>query len=164
VLPEYQGFGLIDAVQTRAIFRELLAAPLRTVYLVVRTENPIIYRLLQTGVGRKRMYPPLDGPAPEHIQAIARAVARWLDQEHLFEPQHLRLVGAYGNLEALYGALPTCSDSELNAFFARHLTAVDAFIVLAEATAVRAVGHFARQSMRRMFGKLVRGGSGEATR
>jgi hypothetical protein len=155
VLPEYQRLGLIDAVQTRTIFKELFAVPFRTVYLVVRTENPIIYRVLQTAVGPDRMYPPIDKPVPERIQAIAREVARWLNQEHLFDPQYLRLAGAYGNLEALYGELPTCSDPRLNEFFAEHLTAVDAFIVLAEGIALQAVVHTVRQLVRRTLGKLA---------
>jgi hypothetical protein len=140
VLPEYKGRGIIDVVQTHAVVRELATRPLKTVYLAVRTENPVIYRLLQTAAGSDYVYPLPRAPTPARIQEIGSAIAAWLDQTEIFDPLNLKVAGAYSGLDALYGELPV---------FKRELRPVDAFILIADATLFRAVIHFVRRWFQR---------------
>jgi hypothetical protein len=148
VLPEYQRRGLVESAQTYAVIEELLRRPLRTVYLVVRTENPVVYRVLREAAGQENIYPPLTSTVPLRIQAIGIAVAEWLQQRDILDPRYLRLAGAYAGLDELYGEMPTCDDQALNEFFAEHLEPVDAFILLVEATLARAAKHWVRKWLR----------------
>ncbi len=154
VLPAYQAQGVISKVQVRLILGELAKAPLSARYLVARTENPVIYRMLELGLGRGRVFPLRDRKTPRAIQEIGAEAAEWLGQAEIFEASSLKLVGAYSNLDALYGELPSCGDFDLDRFFRDRLTPHDAFLVIAKASFFVAVW---RHLQRRMstFGRKV---------
>lgn len=133
VLPRYQGQGVISRMQSRILTWELARRPFSALYLITRTENPVIYRMLVRGVGDGRVFPPSTGETPEDIQRIGIEVAEWLGQSAIFQPAELKLVGAYSNLEALYGDLPCCGQTDLDCFFRDNLTPEDAFLVIAKA-------------------------------
>jgi hypothetical protein len=155
VLPNYRGRRVIDIVQTHAVVRELVVRPHKRVYLAVRTESPVIYRFLQQAAGANYIYPSPKGSTPVRIQEIGSAIVAWLNQTDVFDPTLLKVAGAYSGLDALYGEMPVCSDEELNGFFKRELTPVDAFIVVVDATLLRAVKHFVRRWCQRRAIGLV---------
>jgi hypothetical protein len=66
------------------------------------------------------------------VQELGRYLSTWLGQTEKFEPQSLRIRGAYDNLDALYGELPRCGDEAINQYFRKHLRPEDAFIVVAQ--------------------------------
>jgi GNAT superfamily N-acetyltransferase len=141
VLPEYQGSGIISQVQSRILARELAAHAFSSLYLITRTENPVVYRMLQRAVGAERLHPsPRTPVVPEVIQRIGAETAAWLGQKDVFDPPRLKVAGAYSNLDALYGELPKSGDAELDAFFLRSLRPVDAFLVIADANFFRVLG------------------------
>ena len=148
VLPEYQGSGIISQVQSRILARELAAHAFSSRYLITRTENPVVYRMLQRAVGAERIYPSARMPVvPERIQRIGADTAVWLRQQDVFDPLTLKVAGAYSNLDALYGQLPTSGDGELDAFFQRSLRPVDAFLVIADANFFRVLGFMVKRGL-----------------
>jgi hypothetical protein len=149
ILPAYRGHGFTDRLQTRAIAREVFSRPFDRLYLVVRTESPVIYQLLRTGVGKDNIFPTPNRATPSYVRSIAAEVAVLLGQADKFDEERMRLTGAYSDLEALYGELPKCRDERLNEFFVQNLHPVDAFLVVAEATAGRVVSHAATRALRR---------------
>ncbi|HVR11758.1 MAG TPA: GNAT family N-acetyltransferase [Thermoanaerobaculia bacterium] len=141
VLPEHQGSGIVSRVQSRILARELAAHAFSSLYLITRTENPVVYRMLQRAVGAERIHPSPRRPVvPEVIQRIGADTAVWLGQEDVFDPPRLKVAGAYSNLDALYGELPTSGDGALDAFFQGNLRPVDAFLVIADANFFRVLG------------------------
>lgn len=149
VLPEYQRSGVISAVQARAISRELMRTPLSTIYLITRTESPVVYRMLHRALGPGRVFPAPGLEVPTAVQAIGTEVAAWLGQSHLFTAPNLTIAGAYASLDALYGELPSCGDTELDRFFRASLRPVDAFLVIARASALAAATYLARRALAR---------------
>jgi ribosomal protein S18 acetylase RimI-like enzyme len=153
VLPEYQGSGIVSQVQSRILARELAAHAFSSLYLITRTENPVVYRMLQRAVGPERIFPSPQVPiVPELIQRIGAETAAWLHQEDVFDPPTLKVAGAYSNLDALYGELPTCGEHELDAFFQRSLRPVDAFLVIAAANFFRVLGFMVKRGLTRPRG------------
>jgi len=148
VLPEYQGSGIVSQVQSRILARELLAHAFSSLFLITRTENPVVYRMLQRAVGAERIHPSARLPgSPEKIQRIGAETAAWLRQQDVFDPPTLKVAGAYSNLDALYGELPTSGDRELDAFFQRSLRPVDAFLVIADANFFRVLGFMVKRGL-----------------
>ncbi|MCZ7416882.1 MULTISPECIES: hypothetical protein [unclassified Streptomyces] len=139
VLPESQGGGLMGHVHARMIGRECLAYAPRPVYLVARTESPVVYRLLRNGCGPGNIWPAPGTPVDPRVSLIATDVAEWLGQGDKFDRASLRVLGAYDNLDALYGDLPSCGDRAVDAFFRETLRPVDAYIVVARAGLPRLV-------------------------
>jgi ribosomal protein S18 acetylase RimI-like enzyme len=150
VLPEYQGSGIISQVQSRILARELAAHALSSLFLITRTENPVVYRMLQRAVGEDRIHPsPLQPVAPELIQRIGAETSVWLGQKDVFDSPTLKVAGAYSNLDALYGEQPTSGDAGLDAFFQSSLRPVDAFLVIADANFFRVLGFMVRRGLTR---------------
>ncbi|MFB9463829.1 hypothetical protein [Streptomyces cinereospinus] len=133
VLPESQGGGLMGHVHARMIASECLTYAPRPVYLVARTESPVVYRLLRNGCGAENIWPAPGTGVDRRVALIATDVAEWLGQSDKFDPDSLRILGAYDNLDALYGDLPSCGDPAIDTFFRETLRPEDAYIVIAKA-------------------------------
>ena len=135
--------GLAPGYKTRGVMREMAAARLTQfafkryadpgrLYVTARSESPIVYKLTRDIPGVKRLYPDPDGPTPQHVLACGRALAEWLGQSHLLQPDTLILRGAYAALEALYGELPSTGDAILDHLFRDQLGPLDAFLLVGE--------------------------------
>ena len=68
--------------------------PHRRTYMVVRTENPAVYRGFALGLGADAIYPRPDAPPPKAIREIGTAVAEWLGQGDKFHARDLRIEAA----------------------------------------------------------------------
>lgn len=128
--PEVQSRGLM-----RRLYGELLAfepaVRSESVYVAARTESPIFYRLFAGLFGRESVYPRPGGVNPPDVVRCATELADDLGQASIFDPPTLRVLGAYGNVEALYGELPSCGQPELDRFFREQLGPLDAFLLVA---------------------------------
>ena len=155
VLPEYQRSGIVHAVQGRLVGGELARRPWARIPLIARTENPIIYCMLRRAAGEGRIHPSQGRVVPRKIREIGREVAAWLGQEGLYDPETLRLLGAYDNLDALYGDLPISQDAALNAFFKASLTPLDAFLVISEASFFAALPYILRGRIKKVTKRLL---------
>jgi hypothetical protein len=134
--------------QSRGLMRRLYEALLEAepavrspnVYVTARTESPIFYRLFAGLFGRERVYPQPGVEVPPDVVRCASELAEDLGQRSIFDPPTLRVLGAYGNVEALYGELPTCGQPDLDRFFREHLGPLDAFLLVAVPRASTGVG------------------------
>lgn len=128
--PEVQSRGLM-----RRLYGELLAGEPAVssvnVYVAARTESPIFYRLFVGLFGRDSVYPRPGVESPPDVVWCATELAEDLGQGSIFDPPTLRVLGAYGNVEALYGELPSCGQPELDRFFREQLGPLDAFLLVA---------------------------------
>lgn len=155
VLPELQGDGLMGRLHTRMITHECIVHAPRPVHLVTRTENPVVYRLLRDGCGADNIWPsPHAAPSPR-VSAIGSDAADWLEQREKFEPATLSVRGAYDNLDALYGDLPSCGEAATDEFFRTSLRPEDAYIVVARITIAHAFRAWVKREMR-MIGRVTR--------
>lgn len=128
--PEVQSRGLM-----RRLYDGLLAAEpaMRSpnVYAAARTESPIFYRLFAGLFGRDSVYPRPGVQSPPDVIECATELAEDLGQRSIFDPPTLRVLGAYGSVEALYGELPSCGQLDLDRFFREQLGPLDAFLLVA---------------------------------
>jgi hypothetical protein len=128
--PEVQSRGLMGR-----LYRELLAGEpaVRSAdaYAAARTESPIFYRLFAHLFGRDSLYPRPGVEIPPDVVQCATELAEDLGQRSIFDPSTLRVLGAYGNVEALYGELPSCGQPDLDRFFRDQLGPLDAFLLVA---------------------------------
>ncbi|OJH39891.1 N-acetyltransferase [Cystobacter ferrugineus] len=131
VLPELQNTGIMTGLFSQFLLVELLRAGPRDLYVAMRTENPVVYQSFYKVAGEHNTFPSLSMPVPDKVQEMGRQLAAWLKQGDKLEAPSLRVKGAYDNLDALYGELPTCDDDNINRYFRQHLRPVDAFLVLA---------------------------------
>ncbi|MDC0708339.1 GNAT family N-acetyltransferase [Stigmatella sp. ncwal1] len=132
VLPELQNTGIMTKLFGQFLLGELLRAGPYGLYVSMRTENPVVYQSFYKVAGERNIFPSLSAPVPDKVQEIGRQLAAWLNQSDKFDAPSLRVAGAYDNLDALYGELPTCDDDAINTYFRQHLRPVDAFLVLAK--------------------------------
>jgi len=154
VIPELQGGGLMSRLHARIIVREVLARTPRPVYLVTRTENPVVYCLLRDGCGSSNIWPsPHAGPS-HRASAIATAASHWLGQRDKFDPASMLVRGAYDNLDALYGDLPSSGEAVTDEFFQNSLRPEDAFIIVARAFIPHVVRKWADREAR-IIGKVA---------
>ncbi|GAA3310365.1 hypothetical protein GCM10020295_77280 [Streptomyces cinereospinus] len=93
----------------------------------------MVYRLLRNGCGAENIWPAPGTGVDRRVALIATDVAEWLGQSDKFDPDSLRILGAYDNLDALYGDLPSCGDPAIDTFFRETLRPEDAYIVIAKA-------------------------------
>ncbi|WP_199930948.1 hypothetical protein [Streptomyces sp. CB02923] len=148
VLPDSQGGGLMGHIHAKMIALECLNYAPRPVYLVARTESPVVYRLLRNGCGPDNIWPAPDTAVDRQVSLIATDVAEWLGQSDKFDPGSLRILGAYDNLDALYGDLPSCGDPTIDAFFRTTLRPEDAYIVIARAGLPRIARQWAKREIK----------------
>jgi GNAT superfamily N-acetyltransferase len=72
VAPDIQGGGVSAALWRRVVERELRRAPLRPLFVVLRTGNPLVYDAWVAAAGDPRaVHPRPDTAVPAHMQAIA---------------------------------------------------------------------------------------------
>jgi hypothetical protein len=128
--PEVQSRGLMRRLYGELLADEPAARSPRT-YVAARTESPIFYRLFAGLFGRERLYPQPGVPCPPDVVACASELAEDLGQRAIFDAPTLRVLGAYGNVEALYGELPSSGDAVLDGFFREQLGPLDAFLLVA---------------------------------
>lgn len=128
--PEQQSRGLM-----RRLYEALLAAePVLVssdVYVAARTESPVFYRLFAGLFGRDSVYPQPGVDVPRDVIQCATELAEDLGQRSIFDPPTLRVLGAYNNVAALYGELPSSGISDLDSFFRDQLGPLDAFLLVA---------------------------------
>lgn len=134
VVPALQGGGLLSRLQARLIVQEFARSFPRRLHLLARTESPVVYRLLRDGCGADNIWPAPGSVVPPQVARIAAGSAEWLGQQDRFDAMTLAVRGAYDNLEALYGSLPTCGESSIDAFFQETLEPDDAYVVVARAS------------------------------
>jgi hypothetical protein len=148
VLPEAQGGGIMGHVHSKMIIQECLRYAPRPVYLLARTESPVVYRLLRNGCGADNIWPSPDAPVDRRVSLIGEDAAEWLGQSEKFDRGSMKILGAYDNLDALYGDLPTCGEPQIDAFFRKTLRPEDAFIVVARAGLPRIVREWAGKEIK----------------
>ncbi|QRK05690.1 GNAT family N-acetyltransferase [Archangium violaceum] len=153
VLPELQNTGIMTGLFGQFLLTELLRAGTRSLYVSMRTENPVVYQSFYKVAGERNTFPSLSTPVPERVQEMGRQLAAWLKQSDKFDAPSLRVKGAYDNLDALYGELPTCNDDNINTYFRQHLRPVDAFLVLAKLSGPSTLLSLATKKL----GKALRG-------
>jgi hypothetical protein len=133
VAPDIQGGGVSAALWRRVVERELRRAPLRPLFVVLRTGNPLVYDAWVAAAGTPRAVHPRPGTAvPAHIQAIARDAAAHLGQAAELDPGCLHIPDAYGSTPGgLWRYRPRSRDERTNAWFDTTLRPTDAFLVVA---------------------------------
>jgi acetyltransferase (GNAT) family protein len=130
VVPEHQGQGLL-----KKVFRDRLTmdgAPCGgATFYAARSESPIFFMLMRTTFGASAIFPRPSTNVPSDVSTAALELARWLGQESIFDATEMRIEGAYSNLDALYGELPSSGDGELDEFIRKSLGPLDAFLMFA---------------------------------
>jgi hypothetical protein len=129
--PTHQGHGLIPLIQRAAIAEEKREHPVPALSLVIRTRNPLGYRVAMRAFGAEAVVPTLEGTVPEARRALVADTATWLGQ-HPFDPFTARISGAYGDRGPLYGPdrAPLADNPDINRLFAA-LGPADALLVFA---------------------------------
>jgi hypothetical protein len=154
VYPPYQTKGLMAPLFAIDFFGEHLRNPFRRMYMIVRTENPIVYAALCTMLGGDNMNPDPRRPVPERLQEIASACADWLKcgdaavhtpPEATFDPERLTQRDAYS--DPLYDRIPRSGLRPLDEFFHSSVRPIDAFLVTAPALWREIGPFFVRQSL-----------------
>jgi hypothetical protein len=131
--PKHQSRGLM-----RRLFPILLAsepalrAPGAGAYVTARTESPIFHRLFAGLFGAQQVHPRPGAEPPPDAVACAVELSEHLGQRSSFDPPTLRVLGAYANVDALYGELPSCGDPMLDRFYREQLGPLDAFLLVAD--------------------------------
>ena len=135
ILPHFHGAGVITDVESKTVFRELLLRPWGRTYLMTRTRNPRLYRSFQTALGRDHVYPAIGRRVPEHVRAIALAMASSMGQAEKLDRDEQKLVETYlPHLPQHYAVRPSSGDETIDRWFDASLGPADAFLVVAEAT------------------------------
>lgn len=133
--------GMVPEHQSRGVMRQLMhnrvelgvrakCPPDRPAYLCARSESPIFYRLMQRLLPRAELFPQPGSATPDGVAGCALAVAEWLGQRHILEPETLALRGAYDTVDELYGELPTTGDPRLDELFRARLGPLDAYLLI----------------------------------
>jgi hypothetical protein len=133
VAPDVQGGGLSAALWRRVVQREALRAFPRTLYVVLRTGNPLVYDAWTAAAGGPQAVHPRPGvPVPPEVLAIANDAAAHLGQAADLDPETLRIHDAYRAVPGgLWSRRPRSRDATTNAWFDQTLQPTDAFIVVA---------------------------------
>jgi hypothetical protein len=133
VAPDIQGGGVSAALWRRLVERELQQAPLRPLFVVLRTGNPLVYDAWVAAAGGPRaVHPRPDTAVPARVQAIAHDAAAYLGQAGELDPRRLLIADAYRNTPGgLWRHRPRSRDESTNTWFDTTLRPTDAFVVVA---------------------------------
>ncbi|MFE9243816.1 GNAT family N-acetyltransferase [Nocardiopsis sp. NPDC006938] len=132
VVPAHRRSGLSAALMTHFLNREVLAHPLSSTYVVLRTRHPAVYAGWRKGLGPARVFPRQDRPVPGLVQRIAADAAEWLGDGPGLDPESLLVRDAYRMFDGeIYGVAPRSGDPVLDARFAREVGPKDAVLVVA---------------------------------
>lgn len=161
VRPSEQGAGVVASGYGLMMRAELVRAPLRPMYAIVRTPNPVVYAAWRQG-GRKmggEVEPRLDLRVSEESRRIALATAQANGFGDRVDPATLVVRGAYagGVLPGgagPYGVRPQSRDAELDALFERLLGPEDALLVVGRMSLHRAAAMAGERVLRGRIGRL----------
>ncbi|MDP5184096.1 hypothetical protein QOZ88_15770 [Blastococcus sp. BMG 814] len=133
VAPDIQGGGVSAALWRRVVEEELRRAPLRPLFVVLRTGNPLVYDAWVTAAGDPRaVHPCPDVTVPARVQAIAQDAAAYLGQAGELDPRRLLITDAYRSTPGgLWRHRPRSRDERTNTWFDSTLRPTDAFVVVA---------------------------------
>lgn len=161
VRPGEQGSGVVASAYGLLMRAELMRAPLRPMYAVVRTPNPVVYAAWRHG-GRKmggEVEPRLDLQVSDEARRVALATAEANGFADRTEPEALVVRGAYeGGIlpggAGPYGARPRSGDAALDAVFDRLLGPEDALMVVGRMSLHRAAAMAGDRLLRGQLGRL----------
>lgn len=146
--PELQKTGVMTQVFSRFLASEFVRNKLKPIYVVMRTESPVVYYAFFKTVGQDNIYPNLLKAPPPVVEKIGGYIAGWLNQADKFESPTLRILNAFegpcpwrwtGNVEEHDAGHPLCSDVQINSYFLEQLRPEDAFIIIARMSATVSV-------------------------
>ncbi|MGY4101983.1 N-acetyltransferase family protein [Nocardia sp. R16R-3T] len=129
---EYQGKGIITAWLHSNEFEQLFASPSagqQQSYIVARTENPVMHRVLERLYKVDVVHPRPVVNTPADVSLAASGAAGWLGQGDRFDPGSLKITNAYDTVDELYGDFPSSGDAELDSFYRRNLGPLDAYLI-----------------------------------
>lgn len=161
VRPSEQGSGVVAGGYGLMMRAELVRAPLRPMYAVVRTPNPVVYAAWRQG-GRKmggEVEPRLDLSISDDARRIALATAQANGFGDRVEADTLIVRGAYegGILPGGAGPFavrPQSRDAQLDALFERLLGPEDALLVVGRMSLHRAAAMAGDRILRGRIGRL----------
>ncbi len=161
VRPSEQGAGVVAGGYGLLMRSELMRAPLRPMYAVVRTPNPVVYAAWRQG-GRKmggEVEPRLDLRISDESRRIALEVAHANGFGDRVDPATLVVRGAYeGGIlpggAGPYGDRPQSRDAALDALFERLLGPEDALMVVGRMSLHRAAAMAGDRILRGRLGRL----------
>ncbi|MEH3055027.1 MAG: hypothetical protein PGN13_13675 [Patulibacter minatonensis] len=161
VRPEEQGSGLVAGGYGMLMRAELVRAPLRPMYAVVRTPNPVAYAAWRHS-GRKMgsdVEPSVDLRVAEETRRIALGTAAANGFADRLDQRTLVVRGAYaGGIlpggEGPYGARPRSGDAALDALFDRLLGPEDAIMVVGRMSLHRAAALAGDRVIRQRLGRI----------
>lgn len=132
VVPERQSRGVMRTLMRNRVTHGVPAKcpPGRPVYLTARSESPIFYRLMRSLLPHAELFPRPATSIPADVARCALALADWLGQRHLLDPETLAIRNAYDTLDELYGELPTTGDAGLDELFRAQLGPLDAYLLV----------------------------------
>lgn len=154
ILREHQRRRLVPDLQVRALIRAAAARPLDSLYLVMRTANPVVYRALVAGMGGRHVHPAPGRAVPRTVSEIAAAAVSQLGpsvgwgEETQLDAATLRIERTYSNLSAVYDEPPLSGDGAIDGLF-RQLGPADAFLIVARTGLRQLPTHLARRYARR---------------
>jgi putative intracellular protease/amidase len=161
VRPAERGTGVVASGYGMLMRAELMRSPMRPMYAVVRTPNPVVYAAWRHG-GRKMggvVEPSVDLQVSETTRRVALAAADangFLDR---VDPRTLVVRGAYeGGVvpggEGPYGVRPRSGDPKLDALFAQLLGPEDALLAVARISLHRAAALAGDRAIRQRLGRI----------
>lgn len=161
VRPSEQGAGVVASGYGLLMRAELVRAPLRPMYAIVRTPNPVVYAAWRQG-GRKmggEVEPRLDLHISETSRRIALATAHANGFGERVDPSTLIVRGAYeGGIlpggSGPFAVRPQSRDAELDALFERLLGPEDALMVVGRMSLHRAAAMAGDRILRGRIGRL----------
>jgi hypothetical protein len=161
VRPSEQGAGVVASAYGLLMRAELMRAPLRPMYAVVRTPNPVVYAAWRQG-GRKmggEVEPRLDLAVSDDVRRVALATAEANGFGERVESGALIVRGAYeGGIlpggAGPYGERPRSGDRALDALFDRLLGPEDALMVVGRMSLHRAAAMAGDRLIRGQLGRL----------
>ncbi len=146
VVPAHRRSGLSAALMIHFLTREVLAHPLRTTYVVLRTRHPAVYAAWRQSLGDARVFPNELRPLPARVRRVAGEAAEWLGDGPNLDPDTLLIHDAYRVFDGrIYGTRPRSGHLALDDYFAHEVGSRDALLMvvrmslpaLARATAAR---------------------------
>lgn len=154
VLPAEQQAGTTSQGYTILVRNEMLKAPRRPLYGLVRTPNPLVYESWRRGGVRfgTAVYPLPDAGIPGPVQRVCMGLAESLNFADQLDPQTMVVRGAYaGGIvpggDGPYAERPQCGDSAINAMF-NALGPEDAILVAGRVSTRQAVAHVSERTIR----------------
>lgn len=152
VMPEYQRYKLSSRLVTLFYFLERVRRPVRSIYVVLRTQNPAIHAGATKLMGPDRVFPQRDIPVAGEIRRIARETCRWLGQEERLDPNTLIVRDAYREVLAqVYGRTPTSGTATADAYFGQELGSHDAVVMIIKSDLSKVAAFAAGESLRKVL-------------